>query len=127
MEFNINFLLKKLNIYLKYLQSDHILSNPNQNRCSKFRSIFIGLSSGYLPNGSCVGLLPNSYAILDGRNYCWLSSEAHNFEWPNGEIKPAWNGQRDVIGCGLALNPENKLSIFLTGNGILMGQSFSDS
>jgi hypothetical protein len=27
----------------------------------------------------------------------------------------------------LALNPENKLSIFLTGNGILMGQSFSDS
>jgi hypothetical protein len=27
------------------------------------------------------------------------------------------------MGCGLLMNPENKLSIFFTGNGILMGQS----
>jgi hypothetical protein len=51
-----------------------------------------------------------------------LSGYIHNFEWPNGAIRPEWNGQGDVVGCGLLLNPENNLFIFFTANGILMGQ-----
>jgi hypothetical protein len=46
----------------------------------------------------------------------------HRFEWPNRAIKPEWNGQGDVIGCGLVLKPANELSMFFTLNGILMGQ-----
>jgi hypothetical protein len=57
------------------------------------------------------------------RGYCRLSVKKHLFEWSNGAIKPKWNGPGDVIGCGLALNPANELSLFFTGNGILMGQS----
>jgi hypothetical protein len=30
---------------------------------------------------------------------------------------------KDIVGCGLVLNPANALSIFFTKNGILMGQS----
>jgi hypothetical protein len=48
----------------------------------------------------------------------------YRFEWPNGAIKPEWNCIGDVLGCGLLMNPGNELSIFFTGNGILMGPSF---
>jgi hypothetical protein len=47
----------------------------------------------------------------------------HPFEWPNGAIKPKWNDQGDVLGSGLWLNPKKELSIFFTGNGLLMGRS----
>jgi hypothetical protein len=70
---------------------------------------------------SYVGFEPNSYAI-DGCYFCWLSGKSHHFEWPNGVTKPTWNGRGDVFGCGLLMSPENKLSIFFTGNGILLGQ-----
>jgi hypothetical protein len=30
---------------------------------------------------------------------------------------------KDIVGCGLVLNPANALSILFTKNGILMGQS----
>jgi hypothetical protein len=76
-----------------------------------------------MPDGTFVGLPPNSYAISYGFDYCWLSGYPHDFEWPNGTTKPQWNGPGDVIGSGLWLNPSNELSIFFTGNGILMGQS----
>jgi hypothetical protein len=85
----------------------------------------VGLSSETIPDGTCVGELANSYATQDGCDHCWLSEKKHYFEWPNGVIKPEWTGKGDVLGCGLLLNPENKLSIFFTGNGILMGQSVS--
>jgi hypothetical protein len=88
-----------------------------------FRQILVGLSSGKIPDGFWTGSPPNSYAILDGYDRCWLSGQRHLFEWPNGAIKPKWNGPGDVYGCGLLLNPGNKLSIFFTGNGILMGKS----
>jgi hypothetical protein len=58
-----------------------------------------------------------------GRDYYWLSEKKHTFEWPNGAIKPEWNGQGDVVGCGLVLNSEKEVSLFFTGNGILMGKS----
>jgi hypothetical protein len=51
-----------------------------------------------------------------------LAGKPYPFEWPNGAIKPTWKGQGDVLGCGLLLNAENKLSLFFTGNGLLMGQ-----
>jgi hypothetical protein len=92
---------------------------------SKFRNILVGLSSGNIPDGFHVGDLPNTSAIEERRDYCWLSSNKHPFEWPNGSINPEWkwNGPGDVNGCGLLLNPENKLSIFFTRNGVLLGQS----
>jgi hypothetical protein len=93
---------------------------------SNFREILVGLSSGSIPDGSFVGELPNSYAIEDGCDHCWISEKTHKFEWPNGTTKPEWNsyGKRDVVGCGLVLNPAKELSLFFIGNGILMGQSF---
>jgi hypothetical protein len=62
----------------------------------------------------------------DKRDYCLLSGHEHFFEWPAGAIKPKWFGYgcRDVYGCGLVLSPDNKLAIFFTTNGILMGQLF---
>jgi hypothetical protein len=36
--------------------------------------------------------------------------------------EPEWNGPGDVFGCGLLMSPQNKLSIFFTENGILIGQ-----
>jgi hypothetical protein len=83
----------------------------------------VGLSTGNIPNGSCVGRLSNSFAIHYDYNHYLLSGKRQQFEWPNGAIKPKWNGPGDVIGCGLVLNADNELSIFFTGNGILMGQS----
>jgi hypothetical protein len=53
-----------------------------------------------------------------------MSGNKHPFEWPTGAIKPKWNGIGDVRGCGLLLNSANELSIFFTGNGILLGQFF---
>jgi hypothetical protein len=89
----------------------------------KFRRIFVGLSNGNILDGSFVGGCPNSFAIRDGDDHYLLSGKAHEFEWPNGATKPKWNGEGDVIGCGLLLNSAKELSIFFTGNGILMGQS----
>jgi hypothetical protein len=56
-----------------------------------------------------------------------LSGNGYPLEWPNGAIKPKWNGQGDVLGCGLLLSSKNNWSIFFTGNGILMGQFLCDS
>jgi hypothetical protein len=71
---------------------------------------------------------PNCYGIYD-RNYdvyCWHDGQRHRLELPDGGIKPEWkarlpwelsNGERqplgDVVGCGLLLDSENKLAIFL--------------
>jgi hypothetical protein len=87
----------------------------------------VGLSSGNISDGSFVGGFPNSFAIRYGDydDQYWLSGKLHDFEWPNGAIKPKWNGPGDVAGCGLLLNPANEVSLFFTVNGILMGQSQS--
>jgi hypothetical protein len=45
------------------------------------------------------------------------------YELPNGvNVVPKWNGRGDVLGCGLLLNPENKVAIFFTMNGMLLGK-----
>jgi hypothetical protein len=89
---------------------------------SKFSRILVGLSSGHVTNSSILGVLKNSYAIRSGFDYCRLSGKEHHFEWPTGAIKPESKGQGDVLGCGLLLNAKNEVSIFFTGNGLLMGQ-----
>jgi hypothetical protein len=55
-------------------------------------------------------------------DYCYIAGKKHAFEWPDGAIKPTANKRDDVAGCGLLLSPSNELSIFFTGNGILMSQ-----
>jgi hypothetical protein len=91
----------------------------------KFRNL-VGLSTGNIPNGSFVGLLPNSYAFQDGRDCYFLSEKRHDFEWPDDAIEPEWNGLLgNVLGCGIFLSAEKKLSLFFTMNGTLMGQSTS--
>jgi hypothetical protein len=69
------------------------------------------------------GSFPNSNSIWDSDDQYLLSGKSHDFEWPNCAIKPTLNGQGDVIGGGLLLNAEKKMSIFFTTNGILMGKS----
>jgi hypothetical protein len=54
-------------------------------------------------------------------DYCLLSGQQHWFEWPNGAIRPEWNGFGDVIGCGILVNRHNDLEIFFTANGTLLG------
>jgi hypothetical protein len=89
-----------------------------------FRRIFVGLSGGNIPDGAFVGGFPNSFAIRDGDDHYLLAGKSYPFEWPNGATtKPKWNGPGDVLGCGLLLNSQKKLSVFFSGNGILMGQS----
>jgi hypothetical protein len=58
----------------------------------------------------------------DKHDFCLLSGHEHFFEWPTGAIKPILYGCWDVFGCGLVLSPDDKLAIFFTINGILMGQ-----
>jgi hypothetical protein len=64
----------------------------------------------------------NYHFFGNGDDSCYPSNKKHEFEWPNGTNKPTWNGNGDVVGCGLVLSPNNRLAIFFTGNGILMGQ-----
>jgi hypothetical protein len=53
-----------------------------------------------------------------------LSGTKHDFELPNGAIKPEWKSTQsdNVIGCGILLHSNGKLLIFFTLNGNLMGQ-----
>jgi hypothetical protein len=92
---------------------------------SKFRHFHVGLSDGLIPaDGLDVGFAPNSYAIQDYDTFfCLLSGTDHEFEWPDGVAnKPKCKGPGDVLGCGLLLHPNNKVAIFFTANGILLGQ-----
>jgi hypothetical protein len=62
--------------------------------------------------------------MRDAGIYYWLSSaEPCQFELPNGDHGvPKRDGPGNVAGCGLLLDPENKVSIFFTLNGILLGK-----
>jgi hypothetical protein len=54
----------------------------------------------------------------------YLAGEECFFESPNGVNGEAKSRDTtgDTIGCGILLNPEDKLSIFSTYNGILLGK-----
>jgi hypothetical protein len=86
-------------------------------------SFFVGLSHANLPDDyRRIDRTPNVHAFSGGRNYCYSNGKKHNFEWQEGAKKPVWNDIGDVLGCGLLLSPTNKVDIFFTGNGVLMGQ-----
>jgi hypothetical protein len=58
----------------------------------------------------------------DKHDFCLLSGHEHFFDWSDGAIKPMLYGCGDVFGCGLVLSADDKLAIFFTANGTLMGQ-----
>jgi hypothetical protein len=69
----------------------------------------------------------NSYTIpTTGYMYeykFWLGGKIHHFELPKVGILPLMKfDATDVFGCGLILDPEDKLSIFFTVNGQLLGE-----
>jgi hypothetical protein len=74
-------------------------------------------------------LSPNSYAILisipTGNFYQFgLAGQHHRYVFPNGVIRPEWKETENVAGCGILMNPDDKLTIFFTFNGILLGSVF---
>jgi hypothetical protein len=95
---------------------------------------YMGLSHGliayYGRREKICTFLHLTYAILPGCNWCtfpWkkgISLEERNFEiYPNDAIFDEWKEDTgNVAGCGLLLDPDNKVSIFFTENGTLMGE-----
>jgi hypothetical protein len=77
----------------------------------------IGLSDGTNPDEHPKYFIPIHYYYA-----CWLAGEEHRFEYPEGAIRPRRVDGINVHGCGLVLDPKNKLSIFFTLNGILLGE-----
>jgi hypothetical protein len=54
---------------------------------------------------------------------CWLAGERHHFQLPEGADRPIPKTDgTDVYGCGLVLDPEDKLAIFFTLNNNLLGE-----
>jgi hypothetical protein len=48
--------------------------------------------------------------------------EKHDFPWQNNAFYYGWDYKSNVVGCGLLLDPDNKLAIFFTVNGMHCGQ-----
>jgi hypothetical protein len=46
------------------------------------------------------------------------------FPWQNNKGCNAWEWKKNVVGCGLLLDPDNKWSIFFTINGRHWGQLY---
>jgi hypothetical protein len=88
---------------------------------SQYVRFRFGLSDGAIPDNDnlWIGEYSNSYST----NFwfdCWLAGD---FELSEGAIERNFEGNNlDVCGCGLVLNSEDKLSIFFTLNGKLMGE-----
>jgi hypothetical protein len=90
---------------------------------------YVGLSDGAIPDNLWIGHCPNSYAIQIGLHYygCRIAGNPHQLGLP-GAIRPRLKRQQsdDFFGCGLVLDPENKLWIFFTFNGKLMCELASE-
>jgi hypothetical protein len=67
---------------------------------------------------------PKSYALHSARNfkYCCLAGNNHRFEPCLPVEKRQLNEGRNTFGCGLLLDPKDKLAIFFTLNGLLLGE-----
>jgi hypothetical protein len=46
----------------------------------------------------------------------------HRFALPAGVIRPELKETGNVVGCGILIYPEDKLTIFITFNGIFAGK-----
>jgi hypothetical protein len=88
----------------------------------------VGLTDGKICLGGLFGLRANSYAINipinpNGHFYqFFLAGERHLIEFSSdGGIRPEQKETGNVVGCGILMNPDEKLTIFFTLNGILIG------
>jgi hypothetical protein len=73
-----------------------------------------------------MGQSPNSYFTgirIPNRHFYQflLVGQHHRFEYPDEVIRPEVKEIGNVFGCGILINPEDKLTIFYTVNGILIG------
>jgi hypothetical protein len=78
----------------------------------------VGFWHGGFVFGACVG---GYYTIAT------LSTDGRQYEYTEVpvEARPVPpNVQRNVFGCGLLMDPDNKLTTFFTLNGILLGEFF---
>jgi hypothetical protein len=70
---------------------------------------------------------PNCYAMprrwRKEEDFYYIDGKKCELEWPEEAVKPKALKGEDVFGCGLLLNPD-KLAVFFTINGTLMGQFF---
>jgi hypothetical protein len=93
-----------------------------------FIRCILGLSDGAIPEPGYLWLAeyPNAYAIPTVTRHsfygCWLAGETHHFQLPEGAIRPRKKEYGNVYGCGIVLDPEDKLWLFFTLNGTLMGE-----
>jgi hypothetical protein len=51
-----------------------------------------------------------------------IAGEIHDFELPEGDIRSEMREYGNVFGCGLVLDPEDRVWIFFTFNGKFVGQ-----
>jgi hypothetical protein len=98
---------------------DHFTFTQIFSRC------IVGLSDGVTPY--LISQNSNSYAIsipvLGHYLYgSFLDGEFHRFELPEGTVEQEMKENENVFGCGLVLEPDNKLAIFFTLNGQLLGK-----
>jgi hypothetical protein len=82
----------------------------------------IGISNGNNSDGFWLDFAKNSYKS-DGAYYYYLPEEEGEFEWPNevnSEVE--YKARGNTTGCGILLDPQNKVAIFFTRNGNLLSK-----
>jgi hypothetical protein len=80
-----------------------------------------------MPHNSSIGGYSNSYAIhIVGHHHgyygYYIAGTPHLFELPEGAVEQEMKENGNVFGCGLIVDPDNKLVIFFTLNGQLLGK-----
>jgi hypothetical protein len=70
-----------------------------------------------IPRDQWIGFSPNSYAIViripEANFYDFYhAGRNHHFEFPEGVIRPEQKDTENVIGCGILMNSDDKLTIF---------------
>jgi hypothetical protein len=92
---------------------------------SQFIGVILACSHQMVPLLTTYGLMTQIHMPfpLVFFYHCWLAGELHEFELPEGAIRPNYEHVRiNVHGCGLVLDPVDKLCIFFTLNGKLKGE-----
>jgi hypothetical protein len=92
-----------------------------------FSDLEIGLSDGTDHDDVAFGddkyPYPNYYVMECGNPpHLEIDRKCHLFELPEGAIQPKFGPGIDIYGCGLFLYPNDKLTVFFTLNGKLLGQ-----
>jgi hypothetical protein len=88
------------------------------------QNLFIRFALGFLHGGfvfsGCVG---ESYYVI-----ATISTNGHYGEYEYTQVSvgagPEQNVQGNVFGCGILMDPDNKVTIFFTLNSLLLGELF---